>query len=510
MNTFERLHSITDADTFAPYDDDIDVSRAAADGEYKAKIERNRERTGLYEAVLTGRADISGHNVAIGIMDARFLRASMGYYVGEKITRLFEHATEERLPVVIFCASGGARVQEGITSLLQMQKTAQACTRHAQEGLLYISVLTDPTYGGVTASFATLADIIIAEENALIGFAGQRVIRQTTGETLPEGFQTAQFHKEHGFVDEVVSGKDMRAYLSVLLNAFDGNMAADDKRERSSGHDRAVLAADAETATVSEAWKNVKLARKMSRPTALEYMNGLFDSFTELHGDRISGDDPAIVGGIGFFRGKPVMSIGNQKGKKDVQDAIRRNWGMASPSGHHKVMRLMKLAEKFSVPVVFFVDTMGAACGKDAEEMGQADIISETLGTASWLKTLTLSIIVGEAGSGGALALAIANEVWMLEHSVYSVITPEGYASIVWKDSERKKEAADAMGMCASSLYENRVIDRIIPEPEPLTTEDLEEVCSRLSEELVDFFARYGQMSAEEMVEKRYERYRRF
>ena len=534
MNAFERLDSIADKDTFVPYEDDIDDGRLIADDEYRAKIQRNRDRYGLYEAVLTGTADINGHRTAIGVMDARFLRASMGYYVGEKITRLFERATKDRLAVIIFCASGGARVQEGITSLLQMQKTSQACAGHAREGLLYISVLTDPTYGGVMASFATLADIIIAEENAHIGFTGERVIRQTTGETLPEGFQTAQFHKEHGFADEVVSEDNMKAYLSVILEAFDGKAtsAAVDKApegDKKPETDKAsetdekpeadkvpetdkALETDkaSETDSPRGSWDNVKLARKITRPTALEYMNELFDRFTELHGDRISGDDPAVVGGIGFFRGRPVMTIGNQKGKKNVQEAIRRNWGMASPSGLHKAVRLMKLAEKFSLPVVFFVDTMGAACGKNAEEMGQAGVISETLAAASWLKTLTLSVIVGEAGSGGALVFAIANEVWMLEHAVYSVITPEGYASIIWKDSERKKEAADAMGMCASSLYGQQVADRIIPESEPVTAESLGEICSRLSVELEDFFAGYSHMTAGEIVEERYERYRRF
>ncbi len=509
MNTFERLEAITDKGTFVPYEDEIDVGRVYVDEAYQAKIERHRQRYGLNEAVLTGKAEISGHGIALGIMDARFLRASMGYFVGEKITRLFEHATKERLPVVLFCASGGARVQEGIISLLQMQKTSQACVRHGKEGLLYISVLTNPTFGGVTASFATLADIVIAEENALIGFAGQRVIKQTTGETLPEGFQTAQFQKEQGLVDEVVGNEKMRGYLANLLDVFTGTNSAYVHELPSANH-VSEKAADEEQVTSHEAWKNVKLARKITRPTALEYINRLFDDFTELHGDRISGDDTAVVGGVGFFRGRPVVAIGQQKGKKDVQEALYRNWGMVSPSGHHKAMRFMKLAEKFGIPVGYFVDTMGAACGKSAEEMGQADAIAKMLGMASELKTLALSIIVGEAGSGGALAFAVANEVWMLEHSVFSVITPEGYASIVWKDIERKSEAAETMGMCASQLYDNKVIDRIIPELEPVTADNLDLVCQQLSADLEIFFDKYSSMTKEEIVENRYERYRRF
>ena len=524
MNTFERLDLIIDKGTFVPYEDDIDSGRVYVDEAYQAKIERHRARYGLKEAVLTGRADICGHYVAIGIMDARFLRASMGYYVGEKITRLFEHATKERLSVILFCASGGARVQEGIISLLQMQKTSQACARHGKEGLLYISVLTNPTFGGVTASFATLADIVVAEENAMIGFAGQRVIEQTTGEKLPEGFQTAHFQKEQGLVDEVVSDKDMKEYIARLLTAFDStrgkksgepvggalNNSNEDtiKEAIQENPQKAITRTKADDA--KEAWKNVRLARKITRPTTLEYINILFDDFTLLHGDRISGDDTAVVGGIGFFYGRPVMAIGQQKGKKDIKEAIYRNWGMVSPAGHHKAMRLMRLAEKFRIPLVFFVDTMGAACGKEAEEMGQADTIARMLAVASELKTLTLSIVVGEAGSGGALAFSVANEVWMLEHSVYSVITPEGYASIVWKDIEKKSEAADAMKMCASQLYDNEVIDRIIPEPEPVTADNLPKICKQLSKELENFFDKYSNKSIEEIVERRYERFRRF
>jgi acetyl-CoA carboxylase carboxyl transferase subunit beta len=405
----------------------------------------------------------------------------------------------------MFCASGAARVQEGIISLLQMQKTAQACARHGQEGLLYISVLTNPTMGGVTASFATLADIILAEKNALIGFTGQRVITQTTGEVLPEGFQTADFQKEHGFVDEVVSNEDMREYLGELLNIFLAPKHTEVRDKTLAPAEKGKISLNPEGA-----WKSVKLARKITRPTTKEYINRLFTGFVELHGDRLSGDDHAMLGGIAYFKGSPVVAIGQQKGKKDVKEALYRNWGMVSPSGHHKAIRLMKMAEKFGFPIVCFVDTIGAACGKSAEEMGQADILAQMLSVASELKTPVLSIIIGEAGSGGALAFSVANEVWMLEHSVFSVITPEGYASIVWKDIDRASEASEIMGMCASQLYEKGVIDRVISEKEPVTENSLEAVCGEISVYMAEFFERYGQMTEQEIVENRFERYRRF
>ena len=555
MNIFERINSIADVGTFNEYEDDIDIGRTYINEDYQAKIERHRNKYGINEAVITGKARVCGHDVAIGIMDARFLRASMGYYVGEKITRLFERAGNEDLPVIMFCASGGARMQEGIISLMQMQKTSQACVRHGMKGLLYISVLTNPTMGGVTASFATLADIIIAEENALIGFTGKRVISQTTGEVLPEGFQTADFQKEHGLVDEVVAESDMKEYLGKILDIatckgkaaricvnpndkclnIDATMSQhqnsvidnklkesrykiDDivsndngKCNRENKKDSIVNCKDNQNKKIKEsAWDNVRLARKFSRPTALDYIDELFDGFVELHGDRICADDHAAVAGLATFNGRPVVVIGQQKGKPGIEEALYRNWGMVSPSGHRKVIRILKMAEKFKFPVVMFVDTMGAACGKNAEEMGQANAISNILAIASELKTATLSIIIGEAGSGGALSFSVANEVWMLEHSVFSVITPEGYASIVWKDSERKSEAAEIMGMCADSLLEQNVIDRIISESEPVTKENLKEICYEISKNMDDFFDKYCAMSREEIVERRYERYRKF
>ena len=524
MNIFERINAIADYGSFMEYKDDIDVSRAYINEDYQSKIERHRKKYGIDEAVITGSALIFGHKAAIGIMDARFLRASMGYYVGEKITRLFERAANEELPVIMFCASGGARMQEGIMSLMQMQKTSQACMRHSQRGLLYISVLTNPTMGGVTASFATLADIIIAEENALIGFTGQRVISQTTGEVLPEGFQTAAFLKEHGFADEVVAESDMKEYLGKLLHNFSGKSADEitykNKYENTCESkyvktDESACQSNNRGSSMGKAWKesaweNVRLARKVTRPTALDYIEELFDGFVELHGDRICGDDHAVVSGIATYKGQPVVVLGQQKGKPGIEEALYRNWGMVSPSGHRKVIRILKMAEKFKFPVVMFVDTMGAACGKNAEEMGQANAISNILAIASELKTATLSIIIGEAGSGGALSFSVANEVWMLEHSVFSVITPEGYASIVWKDSERKSEAAEIMGMCADSLLEQNVIDRIISESEPATKENLKEICYEISKNMDDFFDKYCAMSREEIVERRYERYRKF
>lgn len=217
LSSRRRIDQIIDKDTFEEFDLNITTDNPLHMDDYVKKLETLKERTGLDEAVKCGIGKINSEKVVLCVMDSNFMMGSMGKVVGEKITYSIEKAIELRLPVIIFCASGGARMQEGIVSLMQMAKTSAAVKRLNKAGLLYISVLTDPTYGGVTASFASLGDIILAEPNAMIGFAGPRVIKKTIGEDLPEGFQTAEFLLEHGFVDKVVDRKDMKETLYKLL-----------------------------------------------------------------------------------------------------------------------------------------------------------------------------------------------------------------------------------------------------------------------------------------------------
>lgn len=217
MHINKRLELILDKDTYKKFDLNIETTNPLELEDYPKKLKTLREKTGLQEAVACGIGKVNGENVVICIMDSGFLMGSMGVVVGEKITYAIEQAVEQRLPLIIFSVSGGARMQEGIISLMQMAKTTSALTKLDEAGLLYISVLTDPTYGGVTASFASLGDIVLAEPHAMIGFAGQRVIKQTIGEELPEGFQTAEFLLEHGFIDKIVERKDLKDVIYNLI-----------------------------------------------------------------------------------------------------------------------------------------------------------------------------------------------------------------------------------------------------------------------------------------------------
>lgn len=228
INAKERLKLTADKDSFSEFDANLTTKNPIDFPGYEEKIAGLREKTGLNEAVITGICEINGQKTVIGIMDSHFMMASMGSVVGEKITRAFEKATELNLPVVLFTASGGARMQEGIVSLMQMAKTSGAVARHSDAGLLYITVMTDPTTGGVTASFATLGDIIIAEPKALIGFAGRRVIEDTIKQHLPDDFQSAEFLLDHGFADMIVNRSDMKDVLARLLKYHKGEAACDE------------------------------------------------------------------------------------------------------------------------------------------------------------------------------------------------------------------------------------------------------------------------------------------
>ena len=294
IHAYRRVEMIADAGTFEEWNQEMDFSNPLDFPGYEKKVLAMREKTGLNEAVVTGKCSIGGNDAVIAVCDARFIMSSMGKVVGEKITCAVEHATREQLPVIIFACSGGARMQEGLVSLMQMAKTSAALKRHHEAGQLYISVLTDPTTGGVTASFAMLGDIILAEPNALIGFAGPRVIEQTIGQKLPEGFQRAEFLLAHGFVDKIVPREEQKEVIARILRLHKNASI-----ERANVGDKSI-SQKTESQTPDEkksVWDTVLLSRKADRPTALDYIEELFEDFTEFHGDRYFGDDGAIVGG---------------------------------------------------------------------------------------------------------------------------------------------------------------------------------------------------------------------
>ena len=506
----ERLAMMLDEATFEPWFEEVGICDPLGTPGYPEKLAAAQKKSGSSEAVTVGYGKIGGHETVIGVCDPNFMIGSMGRTMGERITLAFERATERRLPVILFCCSGGARMQEAILSLMQMEKTSAAVKRHSDAGLFYCSVLTDPTMGGVTASFATLADVILAEPQARIGFAGPRVIEQTIGHKLPAGFQTAEFQLEHGMVDRIVERHNLKNTLHYLLYANPSRRNHHHLRknvllDHQLDHDSEELSHHHEKTP----WEKVKMVRSSNRATSMDYIERIFQDFRELHGDRCFGDDHALIGGLALMSGQPVTVLANLRGKT-MHERFYRNFGMPKPEGYRKAIRLMKQAEKFGRPVISFINTSGAFCGIDAEERGQGNAIAESIMTMASLKVPTLCILVGEGGSGGALAIAAGNEVWMMEHSTYAILSPEGYSAILWKTEGRAEEAAKIMKLTAQDLAELNIIERIIPEFGGATAETVDQIAPIMHSAILDFLKRYDHLSPEDIVLDRYARFRKF
>jgi acyl-CoA carboxylase subunit beta len=505
----ERLRQLLDEGSFDDLSDQIsplDPLGFADSKPYTARLADAQRKTGNTEGALYGTASIGGRPVVLAAMDFAFIGGSMGSGVGEAITRAAELALERREPLLVISASGGARMQEGCVSLMQLAKTSQAIGRLHEEGLLFISLLTDPTYGGVSASFATLGDLLVSEPGSYIGFAGPKVIEQTIRQTLPDGFQTAAFLLEHGQLDLVEARETLRVSLRKILElhaAVDGDAASLPETEGEPPITDPTLLAD------RDPWEIVQLARHADRPNALEYVSHVFDDFQELYGDRLFREDAAIVGGLARLGGQTLMVVGHQKGHT-TQEMMERNFGMPNPEGYRKGLRLMRYAAKFGMPIVTLVDTPGAYPGLGAEERGQSIAIAQSIMEMSRLRVPIVVVVTGEGGSGGALALAVGDRVLMMENSYYSVISPEGCSTILFKDAAEAPRAAAALRVTAPDLLRLKIMDGIVPEPEGGAHEDHLAAARNLKTAIASSLSELVALAPEELVAKRYDRFRMF
>ncbi len=499
MPAQERVAQLADARSFREWDrglTSVDPLGFADQKPYRERVAEARRLTGLREAVITGEATLDGHPFVLVAFDFRFLGGTMGSAVGEKVARAFEGATRRRRPVIAVTASGGARMQEGMLSLLQMAKTAAAAGQHHAAGLPSIVVLSNPTFGGVAASFAARGDVLVAEPEALVGFVGPRVVEMTTGEPAPEEAYRAETLLRHGLVDMVVSRGQQRKVLSYLLRHLRPQPAGKLPRPQ--------LPPLPEPAHLS-AWETVQLARRVGRPTAVDYLSRVFDGFVELHGDRASGDDPAVVAGLAELAGETVFVVAQERGRTEEEQAQRRR-GMALPEGFRKACRVMRLASKFQVPLVTLVDTPGAYPGP--ERRGIAAAIAECLSTMVALPVPTVAVVIGEGGSGGALALATTDRVLMLEHAIYSVISPEGAAAILYRNAGKAPEVAEALRLTSSHLKELGLVDRVVPEPPGGAHTDPQRAAELVRDHLVDALREVRGQPLRRLLRDRYRRYR--
>lgn len=494
-NTWERITLPTVTDDPLNF-----VDRVA----YKDRLTDARNDTGYSDAITTADGTIGGIATTVCVLNGDFMMGSMGRAAGDCIVASMEHAIEKRQPFIMVTSSGGARMQENILSLMQMARTTVAVNKLHANGIPYIVLLTDPTFGGVTASFAMLGDIHIAEAGARIGFAGRRVIEQNIREKLPSNFQTADYLYEHGMVDMVVPRAELKGKLekilavltkqprepktiSVTTPEFDAS-----KKIRGMGE--------------TEAYDKVLLARHENRPHFLDYVNGIVEDWTYLAGDRTFAEDPAMGSGIGFWRGIPAVIIGQEQGRT-IETRQKHRFGMANPDGYRKAQRMMRLAEKFGLPIISLFDTAGAFAGREGEERGQSQAVAESISVGLSVKTPYIAVNVGQGGSGGAIAIGTGDRVLMLENAIYSVIAPESCASILWKDNKFKATAAQAMKLTARDMASLNVIDKIIEEPAGGAHTDWQTTMQLLSVAVADQIQELAEIPREELPARRADKF---
>ncbi|MDQ1438172.1 MAG: acyl-CoA carboxylase subunit beta [Acidimicrobiaceae bacterium] len=504
----ERLGQLFDEGSFEERGQDVmstDVLGFVDSKPYPSRLEDARKKTGNNEAAVFGTGTVSGYPLVVAAMDFQFMGGSMGGGVGELITQAAELSLETGTPLLLIAASGGARMQEGCISLMQLAKTSQAVARLHESGVLCICLNTDPTFGGVTASFAMLGDVLIAEPNSLVGFAGPSVIEQTIRQKLPPGFQTAEFLLEHGMLDLVEPRENLRNTLRKLLALHaprpDGSKLPEPEGE--------APITDPARLRERDPWEAVVLARHIDRPTTLEYIGFMFDDFIELHGDRLYRENASIVGGVALLGDLPVVVIGHQKGHSTTE-MVTRNFGMPDPEGYRKALRLMNHAAKFKMPLITLIDTPGAYPGLGAEERGQAVAIARCIMEMSRLPIPAIAVVTGEGGSGGALALGVGDRVLMLENSYYSVISPEGCSTILWSDATAAPRAAAALKVTPPDLLRLGVMDAIVPEPEEGAHMDPVVSAANLKTALLSCLGELLPMDGAALVAARYERFRAF
>ena len=471
---------------------------------YKEKLAEARAETTHNDAVVAADGTIDGMPATVCVLNGEFMMGSMGRAAGDGIVAAMDHAIDKKQPFIMVVSSGGARMQENILALMQMARTTVGVNRLHENKIPYIVILTDPTFGGVTASFAMLGDINIAEKVARIGFAGRSVIEQNIREKLPSNFQTAEYLYEHGMVDMVVARSDMHATLARVLSvltkqtreprqinvttpAFDAS-----KKIRGMGE--------------TEAYDKVLLARHENRPHFLDYVGGIVDDWTYLAGDRCFAEDPAMCSGIGFWRGIPAVIIGQEQGRT-IESRQKHRFGMANPDGYRKAQRMMRLAEKFDLPLISLFDTAGAFAGREGEERGQSQAIASSIATGLSFRAPYIAVNVGQGGSGGAIAIGTGDRVLMLENAIYSVIAPESCATIRWRDNKFKAVASEALKLTARDMANLNVVDRVIPEPAGGAHTDWQTTMELLAAAVVDAIRDVQKTPSDELPARRAEKF---
>lgn len=466
-------------------------------GRYRKLLTQDQNRTGLTEAVVTGRCQIDGIDAMLVVLDFGFMGGSMGSVVGEKIATALEAAAKRSLPVIALVSGGGARTQEGVLSLMQMAKTVTAANRLREEGCPFIVVLANPSTGQAYASFANLADIILAEPGSLIGLAPLRALKEASDRPLPLDAHTAEAHLSHGLLDNVVDREALQSRLSTLLQILTGQKKGD-------GNHKDLPKTELEVPEEADVWESVTIAHHAERPLAMAYIRSMLDPFIELRGDRLSSDDRSIVGGVGFLYGDPVVIIGQQR-----RPPLEGERYHVYPDGLRKAQRLISLAERFKLPLITLIDTQGAHPGLEAEEQGIGNAIATTLSLMVEAPVPIVSVIIGEGGSEGALALGLSDRILFQQYSIYSPISLNHHLGGPFPDHMLDREAAQALMLTAQDCIELGIGDLIIPEPEGGSHTDPKEAAANIQMALAQQIDELSKLSPNKLLKRRYQKFRR-
>ncbi|MQG11793.1 MAG: acetyl-CoA carboxylase carboxyl transferase subunit beta [SAR202 cluster bacterium] len=496
----QRVELLADKGTFKEsykYVSSMDPLSFSRRSRYRKFLAQDQSRTGLTEAAVTGRCRIGDIETVMIVLDFGFMGGTMGSVVGEKVSMAFENAARRGIPAVAVVSGGGARIQEGVLSLMQMAKTVTAANRLRDEEVPFIVVLANPSTGQAYASFANLADVILAEPGSLIGLSPLRTLQEMSKMPLPLDAHTAEAHVGHGLLDNVVDRENLQPRIASLLQILTAH------KQGSSNHKNLLKAEPVESDEV-EPWEAVTAARNSERPQANIYFRSMLDPFIELRGDRLNSDDRSIVAGLGFMDGQPVAVIGQQR--RPLVEGERYH---VFPDGLRKAQRVIDLASRFKLPLVTLIDTQGADPGLEAEEQGIGNAIAKTLSSMLTVSTPMVSVVIGESGSEGALALSLSDRILIQQYAVYSPMSVNHSLGAAHHDHMLDREAAEALMLTAHDCLELGIADEIVPEPEGGSHVDPREASASLQTAILTNIVQLSKMSQGKLLKKRYRKFRR-
>jgi len=496
----ERIELLVDKETFKEtykYVKTVEPLSFSRRNRYRKFLEQDQNRTGLTEAAVAGKCRIGDVETMLIVLDFGFMGGTMGSVVGEKVSMAFENAARRGIPAVAVVSGGGVRIQEGVLSLMQMAKTVTAANRLRDGEVPFIVVLANPSTGQAYASFANLADVILAEPGSLIGLSPLRTLREVSKTPLPLDAHTAEAHVGHGLLDNVVDRENLQPRIASILQILTA------QKHGKSNH-KNLLKSEPEECDEVEPWEAMTAARNSERPQASSYFRSILDPFIELRGDRLNSDDRSVITGIGFMDGLAVAVIGQQRRTLDEGERYH-----VFPDGLRKAQRLIDLACRFKLPLVTLIDTQGADPGLEAEEQGIGNAIARTLSSMLTVPTPMVSVVIGEGGSEGALALGLSDRILMQQFAIYSPISVNHTLGAAHHDHMLDREAAEALMLTAHDCLELGIADEVVPEPDGGSHVDPHEASAVLQTAILTNIFQLSKMSEGKLLKRRYKKFRR-